>query len=109
MWVAASGSWSYCTTAVTRFNSAGVSFSVIWSTVATPTVPVLAISRLGGQAFVYVVQHEADKAVARQRPVQLGDTVGNDYAVLSGLHKGDQVIVSGTQLLVDGAMVQPMS
>jgi multidrug efflux pump subunit AcrA (membrane-fusion protein) len=53
------------------------------------------------------VQHEQGKAVARQRPVQLGDTVGNDYAVVSGLHNGDQVIVSGTQLLVDGAPVQP--
>jgi len=89
-------------------NAQLVKASVIWSTVATATVPVLAISRLGGQAFVYVVQHEAGKAVARQRPVQLGDTVGNDYAVLSGLHEGDQVIVSGTQLLVDGAPVQPM-
>lgn len=89
-------------------NAQLVKASVIWSTVATPTVPVLAISRLGGQAFVYVVQHEAGKAVARQRPVELGDTVGNDYAVLSGLHNGDQVIVSGTQLLVDGAPVQPM-
>jgi multidrug efflux pump subunit AcrA (membrane-fusion protein) len=88
-------------------NAQLVKASVIWSTVATPTVPVLAISRLGGQAFVYIVQHEQDKAVARQRPVQLGDTVGNDYAVVSGLHNGDQVIVSGTQLLVDGAPVQP--
>jgi RND family efflux transporter MFP subunit len=88
-------------------NAQLVKASVIWSTVATPTVPVLAISRLGGQAFVYIVQHEQGKAVARQRPVQLGDTVGNDYAVVSGLHNGDQVIVSGTQLLVDGAPVQP--
>ena len=62
-------------------NAQLVKASVIWSTVATPTVPVLAISRLGGQAFVYIVQHEQGKAVARQRPVQLGDTVGNDYAV----------------------------
>jgi RND family efflux transporter MFP subunit len=88
-------------------NAQLVKASVIWSTVATPTVPVLAVSRLGGQAFVYIVQHEQGKAVARQRPVQLGDTVGNDYAVLSGLHNGDQVIVSGTQLLVDGVPVQP--
>jgi RND family efflux transporter MFP subunit len=89
-------------------NAQLVKASVIWSTVATPTVPVLAISRLGGQAFVYIVQHEQGKAVARQRPVQLGDTVGNDYAVLSGLNNGDQVIVSGTQLLIDGAPVQPV-
>jgi RND family efflux transporter MFP subunit len=88
-------------------NAQLVKASVIWSTIATPTVPVLAISRLGGQAFVYIVQHEEGKAVARQRPVQLGDTVGNDYAVLSGLHNGDQVIVSGTQFLADGAPVQP--
>jgi RND family efflux transporter MFP subunit len=88
-------------------NAQLVKASVIWSTAATPTVPVLAISRLGGQAFVYIVQHEQGKSVARQRPVQLGDTVGNDYAVVSGLHNGDQVIVSGTQLLVDGAPVQP--
>jgi RND family efflux transporter MFP subunit len=88
-------------------NAQLVKASVIWSTVATPTVPVLAISRLGGQAFVFIVQHEEGKSVARQRPIQLGDTVGNDYAVLSGLHNGDQVIVSGTQLLIDGTPVQP--
>ena len=29
---------------------------VIWSTAPTPTVPVLAITRIGGQAFVFVAQ-----------------------------------------------------
>ncbi|MFL6306621.1 MAG: efflux RND transporter periplasmic adaptor subunit [Candidatus Sulfotelmatobacter sp.] len=90
-------------------NAQIVKASVIWSTADTPTVPVLAVSRLGGQAFVYTVQHEQGKAIARQHPVQLGDTVGNDYAVVSGLQNGDQVIVSGTQLLADGVPVQPAS
>ena len=90
-------------------NAQIVKASVIWSTAAIPTVPVLAISRLGGQAFVYTVQHEQGKAIARQHPVELGDTVGNDYAVVSGLQNGDQVIVSGTQLLADGVPVQPAS
>jgi RND family efflux transporter MFP subunit len=88
-------------------NAQLVKATVVWSTAVTPTVPVLAVSRLGGQAFVFVVQHEGSKAVAKQRPIQLGDTVGNDYAVLSGLRNGDQVIVSGTQLLTDGTPVQP--
>jgi RND family efflux transporter MFP subunit len=88
-------------------NAQLVKAHVIWNTVATPTVPVLAVSRLGGQAFVFVVQREGGKAIAKQRPIQLGDTVGNDYAVLSGLRNGDQVIVSGTQLLTDGTPVQP--
>ena len=90
-------------------NAQIVKASVIWSTAAIPTVPVLAVSRLGGQAFVYTVQHEQGKAIARQHPVELGDTVGNDYAVVSGLQNGDQVIVSGTQLLADGVPVQPAS
>jgi RND family efflux transporter MFP subunit len=90
-------------------NAQIVKASVIWSTAATPTVPVLAVSRLGGQAFVYTVQHEQGKTVARQHPIQLGDTVGNDYAVVSGLQNGDQVIISGTQLLADGIPVQPAS
>jgi RND family efflux transporter MFP subunit len=89
-------------------NAQLVKASVIWSTSATPTVPVLAVSRLGGQAFVFVLQQDGGKAVAKQRPIQLGDTVGNDYAVLSGLQNGDRVIVSGTQLLTDGTPVQPI-
>jgi hypothetical protein len=38
----------------------------------------------------------------------LGDTVGNDYSVSGGLQNGDKVIVSGTQVLADGAPVQPL-
>jgi RND family efflux transporter MFP subunit len=81
---------------------------VIWSTKPMPVIPVLAVTRLGGQAFVYVASNENGKFFARQKAVTLGDTVGNDYAVLNGLKAGDKVIVSGTQFLVDGAPVQPL-
>jgi RND family efflux transporter MFP subunit len=81
---------------------------VIWTTTAIPVVPVLAVTRLGGQTFVYVAQNQGGKFFARQRPVQVGDTVGNNYAVLSGLQNGEKVIVSGTQFLMDGAPVQPL-
>jgi RND family efflux transporter MFP subunit len=81
---------------------------VIWSTTPTPTVPVLAITRIGGQAFVFVAQKSDKGTQAKQRAVVLGDTVGNDYAVLEGLKPGDKVIVSGIQMLVDGAPVQPL-
>ena len=81
---------------------------VVWSTAPTPTVPVLAITRIGGQAFVFVAQKTDKGTEAKQRAVVLGDTVGNDYAVDSGLKPGDKVIVSGIQFLVDGAPVQPL-
>src|SRR6202035_974081 len=39
-----------------RFRNAQlVKARVIWSTAAAPTVPVLAVTRIGGQSFVYVV------------------------------------------------------
>jgi len=81
---------------------------VIWSTTPAPTVPVLAVTRLGGQTFVYVATGQDGKFVAKQRAVKLGDTIGNDYAVQDGLATGDKVIVSGTQFLVDGAPVKPL-
>ncbi len=89
-------------------NAQLVKARVIWSTNPMPVVPVLAVTRLGSQAFVYVAEDKGGKYFARQVNVQLGDTVGNDYAVLGGLQNGDRVIVSGTQFLVDGAPVQPL-
>jgi RND family efflux transporter MFP subunit len=81
---------------------------VVWTTSSIPVVPVLAVVRLGGQTFVYVATSQGGKYVAKQRPITVGDTVGNDYAVLSGLQNGEKVIVSGTQFLIDGAPVQPL-
>jgi RND family efflux transporter MFP subunit len=90
-------------------NAQLVKARVVWSTAPTPTVPVLAITRIGGQAFVYVAERGDNGTVAKQRAVTLGDTVGNDYAVTSGLKPGDQVVVSGTQFLIDGVPIQPTS
>ena len=93
-----------------RFRNAQlVKARVVWSTAPAPTVPVLAITRIGGQPFVYVVASSEKGTVARQRAVVLGDTLGNDYAVSDGLKPGDKVIVSGTQFLIDGAPIQPTS
>jgi multidrug efflux pump subunit AcrA (membrane-fusion protein) len=56
-----------------------------------------------------VAEEEKGALVARQRPVQVGEIVGNDYVVLSGIRPGDRVIVSGTQFLRDGAPVSPQT
>jgi len=90
-------------------NSQLVKARVVWSTSPAPTVPVLAITRVGGQPFVYLADSSGSGAVAKQRAISLGDTIGNDYAVTAGLKPGDKVIVSGTQFLVDGMPVRPIS
>ena len=44
--------------------------------------------------------------VAKQKPVDLGEIIGNEYVVRSGLAPGEQLIVSGLQKIGDGAPVQ---
>jgi multidrug efflux pump subunit AcrA (membrane-fusion protein) len=72
-------------------------------------VPILAVSRIGGQYFVFVAENENGKTVAHQKALEVGDMVGNDYAVLNGIKAGDRVIVSGTEFLVDGMPVIPQA
>jgi RND family efflux transporter MFP subunit len=74
---------------------------VIWSTTQMAVIPVLAVMRQGGQSFVFVARQQNGGFVAHQTPVTLGDTVGNNYSITSGLKAGDQVIVSGIQYLVN--------
>jgi len=45
--------------------------------------------------------------VVRQRSIDVGDLLGNDYVVKSGLSPGDRLIVSGIQKIGDGAPVKP--
>jgi RND family efflux transporter MFP subunit len=80
---------------------------VIWGMRQGPVVPVLAVSRIGGQYFVFVAEDQNGKLVAHQKPLRIGEMVGNNYVVLEGIKPGDKVIVSGTQFLVDGAPVAP--
>ena len=87
---------------------------VIWSTTPTLSVPVTAVQRINGQYFVFVAESNAQPAgagtpgamlIAKQRPVNLGNVIGNDYVVLDGLKEGDTLIVSGVQKVGDGAPV----
>jgi multidrug efflux pump subunit AcrA (membrane-fusion protein) len=80
---------------------------VIWGTHLGPVIPVIAVSRVGGQYFAFVAEDQNGKLVAHQKPLRIGDITGNDYAVLEGIKPGDKIIVSGVQFLVDGATVTP--
>jgi RND family efflux transporter MFP subunit len=82
---------------------------VTWSVSPQPVIPVLAVTRLGSQTFVFVAQSTGKGYIAHQQAVTVGDTQGNVYAVLSGLKAGDKVIVSGLQFLMDGMPVMPMA
>ncbi|GAB4089954.1 efflux RND transporter periplasmic adaptor subunit [Hydrogenophaga soli] len=67
-------------------------------------VPQQAISRTGGKAGVWVVDAQDH---AQRMPVDLGELVGRDYLIRSGLQAGQRVVVEGGERLTDGAPVAP--
>jgi multidrug efflux pump subunit AcrA (membrane-fusion protein) len=88
-------------------NEQFVRARIVWNAEPALTVPVLSVSRINGQFFGYVAEQSDKGLVARQRPLQLGEVVGNDYLVLQGLKPGERIIVSGIQKLADGVPVKP--
>jgi RND family efflux transporter MFP subunit len=89
-------------------NAQMIKARVIWSTTPMAVIPVLAVTRQGGQSFVFVAQQQNGHFMAHQTGVTLGDTVGNTYSITAGLNVGDRVIVSSTQFLVNGMPVVPL-
>ncbi|MGB6482528.1 MAG: efflux RND transporter periplasmic adaptor subunit [Candidatus Acidiferrales bacterium] len=83
-----------------------VNARITWRTNKGLEVPVIATQRINGQVFVFLAEQGAKGSVARQQQIQVGDIIGNDYVVLSGLSAGDHVIIGGLQFLADGMPVK---
>jgi RND family efflux transporter MFP subunit len=80
---------------------------IIWRTTPGISIPITAVSRVSGQYFCFVAEDAANGGlVARQRPVQVGELLGNDYVVRSGLKPGERIIVAGVQKVGDGAPIK---
>jgi RND family efflux transporter MFP subunit len=81
---------------------------VIWGSQEKPVVPVVAVSRIGGLYFAFVAESDQKGGyVVHQKPLQIGQIVGNNYVVIDGVKPGDKVVISGTQFLIDGVPVVP--
>jgi RND family efflux transporter MFP subunit len=80
---------------------------IVWSNEPVLAVPIVAVTRLAGQHFVFVAEARDQGFVARQTPVTIAGVVGDAYIVGSGLMPGVRVIVSNIQKLGDGAPVKP--
>jgi RND family efflux transporter MFP subunit len=80
---------------------------IIWSSAPGLTVPLTAVTRVSGLYFCFVAEQTEGGLVARQRPIEVGEMIGNEYVVRGGLKPGDRVITSGIQKLGNGAPVRP--
>lgn len=71
----------------------------------TLLVPEEALVKRADQNYVYVVEQQQGKAIARQRSIELGARRPGTIEVLSGLSAGDKVVVQGIVKLRDGMQV----
>jgi RND family efflux transporter MFP subunit len=55
---------------------------------------------------VYLVEERGGRSFARLHAVRLGEIVGNDITVSSGVNLGDRVIVRGATMVYEGAEVR---
>jgi multidrug efflux pump subunit AcrA (membrane-fusion protein) len=94
-----------------RFRSGQyVTARLIWSKKSGITVPVTSVSRVSGQDFIFVaVAGPGDKMIAKQKPVKLGDIIGDSFKVISGVLPGETIVTSGVQNLSDGATIAPQT
>lgn len=84
---------------------------LIWSSRSGVLVPTSAISRLGGQDFIFVAETsptDGKSLIANQKPVKLGKITGNKQEVLEGLKPNDKIVVAGILQLQNGAPIAPM-
>jgi RND family efflux transporter MFP subunit len=82
---------------------------IVFATSPGLTVPLVAVTRVNGQFFVFVAEPgQGGGTVAHQRAVQLGEVVGNEYIVKSGLKAGEKLIVGGIQKIGDGVPVMTL-
>ncbi|GBO51639.1 hypothetical protein APA_880 [Pseudanabaena sp. lw0831] len=84
---------------------------LIWASRAGVLVPTSAISRLGGQDFIFVAEPsptDGKSLIANQKPVKLGKISGNKQEVLEGLNPKDQIVVAGILQLRNGAPIAPL-
>ncbi|AGF50338.1 sll1053 [Synechocystis sp. PCC 6803] len=94
-------------------NGQLVQARIIWQQDTGLVVPTVAVTRIGGESFVYVVQDKENEQtgeaalVAQQKSVNLGSIQGSNYQILSGLEPGDRVITAGLLRVQDGAPIQP--
>lgn len=80
---------------------------IVWRTVQGLTVPITSVVRISGQYFCFVAEPGPQGGlVAKQKPISVGQLIGNDYVVRSGLEAGETLIVSGIQKIGDGAPVK---
>lgn len=92
-------------------NGQYVQARVIWDKAPGLLVPTTAISRIGTESFVFVVEQATGEngeaqQIVRQRQVELGPIQGQSFQVQGGLKAGETIATTNILRLRDGAPIQ---
>lgn len=68
-------------------------------------VPVNVIQTDEKGKYVYVMEQEGDKLVARKKAVTVGEFYGHNIEIKSGLKSGDKIVTEGYQNLYEGQSI----
>ncbi|BFM05815.1 efflux RND transporter periplasmic adaptor subunit [Halioxenophilus aromaticivorans] len=81
-------------------SSATATFSTAQADDSVLTVPRDAILRNPDNSFaVFIVDEQSDPAIAKRQPVKVGQILGDQIEVISGLDANSQVVVRGNEIL----------
>ena len=80
---------------------------IVWRNAPGLTIPLTAVLRISGKYFCYVAESRDGGLFARQQPIEVGELIGNEYIVRSGLKAGDRIVTSGIQKIGNGAPIKP--
>ena len=69
-------------------------------------VPERAVAELQGKNFVWVIGTDSK---ASQRPVKVGELVGDGVLIVDGLKAGERIVVEGLQKVREGGLVTPLT
>ncbi len=67
-------------------------------------VPQRAVAELQGKSFVWVIDQDNK---ATQRPVTVGETMGENVLITEGIKTGERIVIEGLQKVREGLVVQP--
>lgn len=72
-------------------------------------VPLVAVGEDDAGQYVFVLEREGDRWVARRRTVEAAEFNANGIEITSGLISGEQIATAGVRRLVDGQAVKLMN
>ncbi|MDY0344268.1 MAG: efflux RND transporter periplasmic adaptor subunit [Lentimicrobium sp.] len=73
---------------------------------STFVIPVSLIKESSRGSYIYTAQQENGKLIARRRVIETGRNYNGMAEVISGLDKGDKIITTGYNNLVDGQLIR---